>query len=440
MLLGVPRLKKILSGFFVSILLGVGVVSCGGYKAPSGGGGRSGVKFRAFVSNPLHPGQAGGGFPAIEIIDAAKDILSVTPISLSGAEPDAGLMAVSPKRDRTLVFSPSNNGLAVINNSKEGAAATTTSPGPTESMLFWTDGVTAFVAVPSAAVAGRSPGVVGSINSTDATLNALIPVPGAHYLVPSPNGSQILVISDSNDSVAVLAPALISNGNPLTLVSGTFDKPVGAVFSSDGSTAYVMNCGQQCGGISTASVAVVDMTSSPPTASPTTIPVPGATIGLVQGSSLYVAGTSIGQTCDPTAALCGQLSVIDLTPSSTPVSCVASINPVNHCQVFSIIDGYHNRMQMGANGQLFIGARSCTNITTPGQVRGCLSIFDTGSAKVVTPPDNGDVTSIEPIPNRHVVYVCEGGALRIYDTTTDKLQATQISIIGQAIDVKVVDF
>jgi hypothetical protein len=39
-----------------------------------------------------------------------------------------------------------------------------------------------------------------------------------------------------------------------------------------------------------------------------------------------------------------------------------------------------------------------------------------------------------------VVYVTEGGELRIYDTTTDALQATQINIIGQAIDVKLVDF
>jgi hypothetical protein len=39
-----------------------------------------------------------------------------------------------------------------------------------------------------------------------------------------------------------------------------------------------------------------------------------------------------------------------------------------------------------------------------------------------------------------VVYVVQGGELQIYDTATDKLQATQIDINGQAIDVKVVDF
>ena len=56
------------------------------------------------------------------------------------------------------------------------------------------------------------------------------------------------------------------------------------------------------------------------------------------------------------------------------------------------------------------------------------------------PPANGDVTGIQPIANRHVVYLVQGGELQIYDTTTDKLQATQINIIGQAVDVKTIDF
>jgi len=100
-------------------------------------------------------------------------------------------------------------------------------------------------------------------------------------------------------------------------------------------------------------------------------------------------------------------------------------------------------MQMGANAQLFIGSRNCTNINIAGgEVRGCLSIANTATGSIIAPPDNGNVTAIEPIPNRNVVYVCEGGALRIYDATTDKLQTTpeQPDVVGQAIDVKVVDF
>ncbi len=52
------------------------------------------------------------------------------------------------------------------------------------------------------------------------------------------------------------------------------------------------------------------------------------------------------------------------------------------------------------------------------------------------PPAIGDVTGIQPITNRTVVYVVQNGKLQIYDTTTDKLQSTQVDIIGQAVDVK----
>ena len=102
-------------------------------------------------------------------------------------------------------------------------------------------------------------------------------------------------------------------------------------------------------------------------------------------------------------------------------------------------------MEMGANNQLFIGARTCTNInvaasgSTPGEVRGCLSIFDTVKSTAVVPPKIGDVTGIQPISRRNVVYVVQNGNLSIYDTTTDQLQATQVDIIGQAVDVKQVD-
>ncbi len=111
----------------------------------------------------------------------------------------------------------------------------------------------------------------------------------------------------------------------------------------------------------------------------------------------------------------------------------------------TITDGYHDHIEMGSNGQLFIGAHTCTNINAPssggatGEVRGCLSIFDTAKSTVVVPPQLGDVTGIQPISRRNVVYVAQNGNLSIYDTTTDKLQTTQVDIIGQAVDVKQVD-
>jgi hypothetical protein len=57
----------------------------------------------------------------------------------------------------------------------------------------------------------------------------------------------------------------------------------------------------------------------------------------------------------------------------------------------------------------------------------------------VIPPVNGEVTGIQPISRRTVVYVVQGGQLSIYDTTTDKLQKTQVDIVGQAVDVLQID-
>ncbi len=100
----------------------------------------------------------------------------------------------------------------------------------------------------------------------------------------------------------------------------------------------------------------------------------------------------------------------------------------------SITDGYHNRIALGANGRLFIGARTCSQAL-------CLSIYNTQTGAVVIPPATGDVTSIEPIAKRTVVYVIQNNSLGIYDTATDKLQPLQITnLIGQFVDVKVVDF
>jgi hypothetical protein len=90
---------------------------------------------------------------------------------------------------------------------------------------------------------------------------------------------------------------------------------------------------------------------------------------------------------------------------------------------------------MGASSKLFIGARTCSNTS-----QGCLSIYDTAAqSAVVSAAGGGDVTGIQPIASRNVVYVIEGGELRIYDTRTSQPQATQIDIVGKAVDVKSVD-
>jgi hypothetical protein len=106
---------------------------------------------------------------------------------------------------------------------------------------------------------------------------------------------------------------------------------------------------------------------------------------------------------------------------------------------------------MSVNGQLFIGSHTCTNVgnvnNVTGEVRGCLSIFNTTNSTVVIPPDNGDVTGLQSLTSRDVEYVAEGGNVRVYDTLIDSLIPNNQYITGGTIltkgyiiDVKAVDF
>jgi hypothetical protein len=450
MLFGVPGLKRTLIGMLALVAASFTTISCGSSGARSTNGGPSKLKFRAFVSNPLFPSGTGGSAPVLNIVDASKDVLSPSLISLAGSSAQPGLMALSPNLRFTMIFSPSGNSVALIDNSTEGIAKVTSGttstpvptinlPGFTESMFIGNANTTAYAAVPTAPIIGQSPGAVEVLNLQTGSIAASIPVPGAHFIVPSPDGNHILVFSDNSDTITVITTIAVgTHTNPRSYVTG-FDHPVWGIFS-DNATAYILNCGPQCGG-AVAGVSLLTGFPAPGATisfSGTTIPVRGATMGLISGSALYVAGTPPALACGSGTAApsCGKLSVID-TASMTNAGSA------------TITDGYHDRMQITQDGQLFIGAHGCSNvIVSGGEVRGCLSIFNTKRSKVVIPPQNGDVTGIQPISGRSVVYVVQNGALGTYDTTTDKLQVSpnnsqnnngQVNIVGQLFDVKLVD-
>ena len=472
MFLGIPGLKKGLHClFFAAVLLGE--LACNNYNNSNPYNNTtittgSSFPLTAYVSNPVQPNGFGGGSPALDILDASKDLLSVSTIalaSLSASVAGAGMMVESPQHDRTLVLSPTDHKLAIVSNTQQFVSSAVTLAGSTESFFVWSDNVTAFVAEPNAATPGLSPGAVERVSLATARVTATIPVPGAHYIVPSPNGKTLLVFSDNSDSITMITPSLIGvNGQSDTVapcssmqaaacsLNGAFDRPVWAVFSGSGNAAYILNCGEQCGGTgagacltftSCTTVAALDMTQTPPVITGSA-GVPAATIATLQGSSLFVVGTpssAADNACTgitTAAASCGRLTVVD-------VGAMTAATPL------VITDGYHNRIQITPTGQLFIGSRGCSNVNVAGgEQRGCLTIVNSTAANVaqtnvIAPPDNGDVTGIEPIPGRSVVYLCEGGQLRIYDTTTDKLQQfpppkTQPGIPGTAVDVKVVKF
>ncbi len=456
--LGVLPLKQSAVAIVLLIAAGAGLVSCSSnYSGTSTTVNPASVKVHVFVSNPLSPTTTSTS-AVLDVVDGQLDLLS-NAISVDAITLNPGALVLFPNKRFTLVLSSTGNTIGLVNNSTQsvvqtsgGTPASIALPAPAGSVVVGPDNATGFVAVPTANVTGQSPGVVDVLNFNSSVVTASIPVPGATFLAQSRDGNRLVVLGGSSNTITVLtASALGTSGDPRTVVcpdgspqpnaslcptnvpNPVFDHPVWAVFSADGSTAYILNCGAECGGTS-ASVTVLDINSD---LASSPIPVDAATVGLLAGNTLYVAGTKPGATCTASqpatlATTCGEVSVVNL--ASGTVSSTATIT-----------DGTHSKMVMGSNNQLFIGAQTCTNINAassggnPGEVRGCLSIFDTAKSTVVVPPATGDVTGIEPISRRNVVYVVQNGQLGIYDTTTDKLQTTQVSIVGQLVDVLQVD-
>ena len=115
--------------------------------------------------------------------------------------------------------------------------------------------------------------------------------------------------------------------------NGEFDRPGKAIFSADGQSIYVLNCGPECGGTQAGIVTIPDLRFGPEyeiqpgraglnlQAGPVLHVPGGATNALQDATTLYVAG----QQLQPDGLLAGNLSVVNLgsytvtasTPSAT---------------------------------------------------------------------------------------------------------------------------
>jgi hypothetical protein len=420
-------LKKFVLLSFALIVGVLGLASCDTavtiVKPPSG------LTERVLASQSVSSPTA---LASLVILNGSNDTLGRGRISAGGSP---GLMVASPDRNPILSFDSQANRVNVVNTAKETSTGAIQLPGPTTSMAAPSAGL-GFAAVPSAQLNASAPGAVVEMNLTTGAITATISVPNAQTVVSNSNGAQLLVFSNDSNSVTIVSPLDLNTGTPVTTVVPGFDHPVYGFFS--GNIAYILNCGAECGGIQ-ASVQVLNFGPTPSAGA--SVPVDGATIGLLTGTSLYVAGTSPTNnqcTGETTAATtCGRLNIVDLGSLTVTATAV-------------ITDGYHDRIDMGSNSQLFIGSHTCTNIgnvnNIAGEVRGCLSIYNTLNGSVVIPADNGDVTGLQGFTSRFVEYVAEGGNLRVYDTETNTLLENSfistgtITITGVVTDVLAIDF
>ena len=388
----------------VSILAGAGLLlltACGGGSSNGSSSSTpqtSGIKQRALISDRFNG--------LVYIFDAALDASHGHNLTTGSGSSTIGLF---PDKKHAIVVAAQSNSIAVIDTVTETVVANYPLTDIITDVALSADNKTVYAALRNAPVAGQINGIVDIIDttSTTAAVAGSVNVPAVRHLALSHNGNKLLAFSDNANTVALIDTA----SKAVTTISG-FDRPVGAVFSSDDATAYVLSCGVECGG-TTAKVNALNIGTGTIGAD---VIVSGATAALLDSGNLYVAGSPNGA---------GKLDVITTSTMTVSKSGVA------------IANGYHSVMVLAQNNRLFIGSSGCSNVAT-----GCLSIYNTSNAAVVnSAAGTGDTTGVQPITGRTVVYVIQGGELVIWDTSTDAPLPVnkQIDIVGQAWDVKLID-
>jgi len=219
-----------------------------------------------------------------------------------------------------------------------------------------------------------------------------------------------------------------------------FDRPVKAVFSADGGTAYVLNCGPECGG-SQASISLLPVGPMiflvgqqsgqlPKTGTIPNIPIPGgAGNALLASSTLYVTG----QQLQPDGLFGGYLTVVNLltNTASSPVS-ISDGEP-----------GALSRMLLADDNTLWIGMTKCTNgeRAAHNQPYGCLTMYNTSSNSVTMLESYlGDLNGIAAVTGLHKIYVAQGGQVYIYSTVNgSSIDNQYVTVTGTASDVAYMD-
>jgi hypothetical protein len=453
----------------------------------------SGLLERVMVSYTSN-GSSGG----LEILDGLRDLRSnvqntIMRFSISGySEADPIQIINYPEQTLGYVFSLNDGALTTINYGKETSAGTAASFGAN---------------APSGAA---SPNGVTFLGAAEQSGQLVMSYGGGSYAFSLPNVDKVVV--DQGNTVML---AMVRNSNslyrivklpatnnpiippgaidcqPLLLptfcvvpVAGNYDRPSNVYFSLDGTTAYVLNCGTECGG-TTASVTFLQMGAldfnTVPTVSPLSagapsplvhlpvanpVPVPGGvTDALSDGTYLYLSGQQLQSSGTYKGLFAGNLTLLNLSTyvAGAPIS---------------ISDGNHTRMLFADNNTLWIGSSQCANgvraatattqlassgKTTQAGNYNCLTMVTLGSAtptaqivpavtqgagavQVLYPNTDqnlfyyGSLTGICWVQNFNKVYTAYGGQVHAFNTTDGtERDNTNITVQGNVLDVAYID-
>lgn len=415
---------------------------------------------------------------ALEIVDAFYDTRykynnpNVT-YSISGF---SGALPISiqnlPEEQVGAVYGSGDGSFTLINYQKESTNGAVKGLTGTSSGIFLTRSQTYVVAAQQAAhaltIVNQSTGAVVSLG-----------LPGIYRVSVNPGGSMVLAFVQNSNYVyyprqLTASQTIAFSGGPTTWPKAavdcepqngplwclfqaqspdatdstgnsygaplSFDRPIKAVFSEDGGTAYILNCGPECGG-TTASVSLMPVApmifltgqqsgTLPVTGTITTIPVPGgASNALVTGSTMYV----VGQQPLPDGLFTGNLTILNLTNNTagSPTS------------ISDGAPGAVSRLLLGDDNTLWIGMTKCNNGErfAKGLPYGCLTMYNTSTNSVtMLEPYQGDATGIANVENYHKVYVVEGGQVYIFSTEDgSSINNQYVTVNGTAWDVAFMD-
>ncbi|HTW62295.1 MAG TPA: hypothetical protein VMD55_10850 [Terracidiphilus sp.] len=249
-----------------------------------------------------------------------------------------------------------------------------------------------------------------------------------------------------------------TSGNPKPL---TFDRPVKAVFSADGNTAYILSCGPECGGTTSGitplpiapmlflpgrasgllpTQAAMAGCSASNTADSCTLAISGGSSNaLVDSSTMYVVGQA-PQVINGQTLFGGNLTVLSLSSSATGWATIASTAAISDGQ-----PGATSRMIEADDNTLWIGMTGCTigvrYATNPASGYGCLTMYNTATNKVVMlEPYIGNATGIAAVTGLHKIYAAEGGQVYIYSTVNgSSIDNQYVTVTGTAYDVAYMD-
>jgi hypothetical protein len=423
---------------------------------------------------------ANGSSGGLAIVDAYRDIRSnventIPSFAISGYGSGYPSTILNfPAETSGFVYSSSDGSLTRINYSTEASAG---------SVGTFQSGNGA-VAVPQAFThyygAEESLGILEVVDNTASS--------GGTYTLNLPNVDQ--VFANAGDTVAV---AMVRNSNTLyrvfklnqnqyptqqaaiaatgsvdcqplinpvycvVPVPGTYDRPTAAYFSLDGTTAYILNCGPECGG-STASITLLSqgplnnnvIPGTTVTTSPfvKNVPIPGgATVALSDGLTLYIAG----QAKQADGLFAGFLTTLNQATNTITGQ-------------YSISDGTHTKMLFADNNTLWIGSQYCATgeRAAKGQNYNCLTMVTLGgttlspqivpnvtpggSVTVPYPNQNnnqyyyGSLTGLCWVQNYNKIYTAYGGQVHVFSTVDgSEIDNQYVTVQGTALDVAYMD-